>query len=313
MMRTARNTQLAALLAWYARNGRHALPWRKTRDPYAIYVSEAMLQQTQVDRVIPFYDRWLKRFPTWHALARAKTDALIRAWAGLGYNRRALYAREAARIVVTQGVPKTIDGWRDLPGMGPYASAAVFSFTKRKFVPAIDTNVRRVIGRIFLGIPYPTTRDDNRVRGALTDRGIGHGALGIGKDRNPTHHLTYALMDFGSAVCTSKNPRCATCPLRGGCKSKAYFQNHPTRTGEARPRPYERHHLNKRHPDRIYRGRILALVRDRRRVIEKTIGPRIDETFHFARDKEWMRAMIDRLIRDGFLARKNSVITIART
>ncbi len=205
--------------------------------------------------------------------------------------------------------------------MGPYASAAVFSFTKRIFVPAIDTNVRRVIGRIWLGIPYPTGRDDDRVMGILKpfgdadERGRGNPA--------PTRGLwtiTFALMDFGSAVCTSKHPRCASCPLRNGCRSKKYFTQQegamnraPTDDGRRTTRQKERIHEGKRLPDRIYRGRILALVRDIRRVNEKMIGPRVDETFDRARDAKWMRAIVDRLISDGFLARKNSIVFIART
>jgi A/G-specific adenine glycosylase len=308
---TTNHKPLTLLLRWYKENGRHALPWRKTRDPYAIFISEAMLQQTQVDRVLPFYDAWLKRFPTWPSLARAKTEALIRAWAGLGYNRRALYVREAARIVADKGVPKSVEEWRALPGMGPYASAAVFSFTKRVFVPAIDTNVRRVIGRIFLGILYPSPADDRNIADLLQ-----RFANAQSKPRFDSS-LTYALMDFGSAICLSRSPRCADCPLRNGCRAWRAIENGadkvwPRRDG-ARRVARERIHPGKIYPDRIFRGRILALVRDAKGVEEHRIGPRVDPSFVRARDKKWMRAMIDRLIADGFLERRKTKIMIVRT
>jgi A/G-specific adenine glycosylase len=270
-----------------------------------------MLQQTQVDRVIPFYAAWLKKFPTWSSLAHAKTDALIHAWAGLGYNRRALYLREAARIVESKGTPQSLEDWRSLPGMGPYASAAVFGFTKRKFVPAIDTNVRRVIGRIFLGIPYPNPGNDDRVLKRLTSPPI---RLEIDSSPQTSRHLTSALMDFGSLICTSKNPQCIACPLRDVCHSKKYFLTHPTqpRNHATTQRTKERRHLSKQFPDRIYRGRILALVRKKKKIEIKKIGALVDPTFNRAKDESWMDAMIQRLVAEGFLERKNFLIALSK-
>ncbi len=297
------------MMQWYKTYGRHSLPWRHTRDPYAIYVSEAMLQQTQVDRVIPFYAAWLKTFPTWAALARAKTDTLIRAWAGLGYNRRALYLRESARRVEANGAPKSLEDWRALPGMGPYASAAVYGFTKQKFVPAIDTNVRRVIGRIFLGIPYPLPSDDDRILQCVTTSPI---KQEIEDSRYLSRHLTSALMDFGSLICTAKHPLCSTCPLRDVCRAKKSIQDHPThdapRTTHA---PKERRHASKTHPDRIYRGRILALVREKNKIEIKKIGKLVDSTFDLKKDSAWMNHLVQRLVTEGFLKQKKSFVTLS--
>ena len=303
---TARDSSLATILRWYRRHGRHALPWRTTRDPYAIFISEAMLQQTQVDRVLPFYRAWLIQFPDWHSLARATTDALVRAWAGLGYNRRALYVRSAARAVVELGTPNTIEKWRALPGMGPYASAAVHGFTTRMFVPAIDTNVRRVIGRAFLGIPFPSAADDPKIARFF--------ALSTTKQMPWT--LTYALMDFGAAICVAKRPQCASCPLRAACRARiaiARVESAPVvapRNARRRAFTGERIHNGKHFPDRIFRGRILALVRMRGRVPEREIGSLVDPTFQKKNDASWMRAIIDRLIRDRFLERVRGSISI---
>src|SRR5687767_9474084 len=134
---------VAALLAWYARV-RRPLPWRATRDPNALLVSEVMLQQTQAARVVPYYEAFLARFPDAGALAAAPARDVLAAWSGLGYNRRALALRAAARVVAEHGWPGALDA---LPGVGPYTAAAVASFAWDAQVAAIDTNVRRVIAR----------------------------------------------------------------------------------------------------------------------------------------------------------------------
>ena len=136
-----------AVLAWYDAHGRD-LPWRRTRDPYAILVSEVMAQQTQVGRVVEYYERWLARWPTAAALAAASPADVLTAWVGLGYNRRALRLREAAAIVARDGWPRDAAGLRALPGVGPYTAAAVASFAFGERVAAVDTNVRRVAARL---------------------------------------------------------------------------------------------------------------------------------------------------------------------
>ena len=137
------------LLAWFAEHGRD-LPWRRTRDPYSILVSEVMLQQTQVARVVPRYEAWLRRWPTVSALAAAAPSEVLREWVGLGYNRRALALHAAARVVARGGWP---DDLTALPGVGPYTAAAVASFAFGADVAAVDTNARRVAERLGRGAP----------------------------------------------------------------------------------------------------------------------------------------------------------------
>ena len=171
------------LLRWYAERGRD-LPWRRTRDPYAILVSEVMLQQTQVSRVVPRYLEWLERWPTVDALAEAPTGDVIRAWQGLGYNRRALSLQRAAREVAANGWPEDLSR---LPGVGAYTAAAVDCFAHGRPVLPVDVNVRRVQER-------------------------------TGKSFD--HECAQALMDLGATVCLARVPRCGECPLAAGCPSR---------------------------------------------------------------------------------------------
>jgi A/G-specific adenine glycosylase len=172
-----------ALVAWFRANARN-LPWRRTRDPYAILVSEVMLQQTQVDRVVPRFLDWLERWPTVEALAQASPAEVIRAWQGLGYNRRGLNLHRAARIVAGRGWP---DDLTELPGVGPYTAAALASFAFGRDVLPVDTNVRRV---------------QERTGHAFSAR------------------AGQALMDLGATVCLARVPRCGRCPLESACPSR---------------------------------------------------------------------------------------------
>ena len=172
-----------ALLSWFDEHGRD-LPWRKTRDPYAILVSEVMLQQTQVTRVVPRYLRWLDRWPSVEALAAATPGDAIREWQGLGYNRRALNLHRAARQVAADGWP---DDLTELPGVGRYTADAVARFAFDRPVLPVDVNVRRVLDR--------------------TEGSFGPGSA-------------HALMDLGATVCLARIPRCGACPLASGCPSR---------------------------------------------------------------------------------------------
>jgi A/G-specific adenine glycosylase len=173
----------AALLAWFHANGRD-LPWRQTRDPYAILVSEVMLQQTQVDRVVPRYLRWLERWPTAEALAAAPRSEVIREWQGLGYNRRAVNLHRAAQRIATAGWP---DDLTELPGVGRYTADAVARFALDEDILPVDTNVARVLERT-------------------------GGAFGPA--------AAHALMDLGATVCLARIPRCDSCPLARDCPSR---------------------------------------------------------------------------------------------
>ena len=172
-----------ALLAWFDAHGAD-LPWRRTRDPYAILVSEVMLQQTQVSRVVPRYEAWLERWSDVQALAAASPADVIREWQGLGYNRRALNLHRAARTVAEQGWP---DDLTELPGIGPYTAAAVRAFALGEPLLPRDTNVLRIEERT----------------GHRFDPSCGQ-----------------ALMDLGRTVCLARVPRCDECPLAGGCPSR---------------------------------------------------------------------------------------------
>jgi len=290
--------RIRTLLSWYQRHGRD-LPWRRTRDPYAICVSEIMLQQTQVARVIPFYEAWMKRFPSWESLANAKTPELIRAWSGLGYNRRALYLREAAKTVCELGIPRTEEEWRALKGIGPYAAAAVHTFVAQEPAAAIDTNVRRVIGRLMLRKPFPTQQDDGSVRQAL--QRIFH--------RKQDWKALHAIMDLGAMICQARKPHCLECPLREQCVSaKRFLTSSITRPKTVAAQ--ERIHEGKRFPDRIYRGRILRLLQTMSSCSVRRIGNMIDDSYDDTKDREWILRMIDRMQRDGLIEMKRERVQL---
>jgi A/G-specific adenine glycosylase len=182
------------LLAWYGATGRD-LPWRRTRDPYAILVSEVMLQQTQVSRVVERYTSWLERWPTAATLADAPVAEVITAWSGLGYNRRAVRLHEAATLVARDGWPQTYDGLRALPGVGPYTAAAVACLAFGADQLPVDVNVRRVLRRSL-------------------DREEVTPPAGRAAD------LTQALFDLGATVCIARRPRCEACPVAAACPSR---------------------------------------------------------------------------------------------
>jgi A/G-specific adenine glycosylase len=199
-----------ALLGWYARAGRADLPWRLRRDPYYTVVSEFMLQQTQVDRVVPAFDAFVERFPDFEALARASVADVVRAWKGLGYNSRAVRLKHLADAVVNQyggAMPHDPEGLRALPGIGPYTAAAVRAFAYDEDVAACDVNVRRVVHRLFLGIEWPARE---------SPRDLDARALSIvPPDR--AHDWNSAMMDLGATVCTARAPKCGECPLATSC------------------------------------------------------------------------------------------------
>ena len=280
-----------ALLRWYKRYGRD-LPWRHTRDSYAILVSEIMLQQTQVDRVIQYYQTWMSRFPDWKTLSRATTPEILEAWAGLGYNRRALSLRAIAQYIVNHGQPQNETEWKILKGIGDYTAAAVSLFALNQRVLPIDTNIRRVLGRVFLGIPYPQLRHDKRIQRRLDDILPKHGRYA---------DIAQALFDLATITC-KKIPDCASCPLQKDCKAASKFLSNRVRIPKQMiKKPIERRHRNKPYPDRIYRGRILKLVREHKHISISSIGRHIDPDFDKDLDTIWVQDIIDRMIKDKLL------------
>lgn len=246
-----------AIARWFAVYQRD-LPWRKTRDPYEILVSEVMLQQTQVDRVIPKYRQFLRRFPTVEALAQATPRDVLLVWAGMGYNRRALYLRRMARKVRDRfggAVPTDPAALATLPGVGSYTANAVATFATGIPRPLADTNVRRVIGRVFGGHPLPKSFRTERRMLALVLRTMPHDAI-AGMEPSLWGH---ALMDFGALVCKAK-PRCEICPLQQWCKAYPQLKREGRRERLRRANRGSRG-SHPRIPDRIYRGKLLQLVR----------------------------------------------------
>jgi A/G-specific adenine glycosylase len=207
-----------ALLRWYEPR-RSAYPWRASRDPYAVLVSEVMLQQTQAPRVVAPYRAFMKRFPSVRALAAASPSEVIREWSGLGYNRRAVALSRAARAIVGEHggrIPSDPAALQRLPGIGPYTAAAVASLGHGRAVPMVETNVRRVLGRM----ERLTDGDID----AVAERWL---------DRDRPADWNQALMDLGREVCRPGRPRCDACPLHTWCRSAGRAERRPARSRQS--------------------------------------------------------------------------------
>jgi A/G-specific adenine glycosylase len=201
-----------SLLRWYRRHGRD-LPWRRTSDPYHILVSEVMLQQTQVDRVLPKYHEWLACFPTLEALAAAPEDLVVRTWYPLGYNIRPRRLQSIAREAVENHggqLPDNEDTLRSFKGIGAYTAGAVLSFAFGKRAAILDTNVARVLFRVFVGSGDPASHAMRRRLWAVSRAVLPH---------RHVFDFNQALMDFGATLCTARKPKCLLCPLSRMCRS----------------------------------------------------------------------------------------------
>jgi A/G-specific adenine glycosylase len=277
------------LLAWWSDNHRD-LPWRRTRDPYRILVSEVMLQQTQVDRVIPYYERWLEAFPTVQALAAAPTAEVIRLWAGLGYNRRAVNLQRTAQAVVDRGgeFPRDVETLRELPGIGPYTSGAIACFAFEQDVPFIDTNMRRVLHRVFLGPEVPEPLANDREITALASAVI---PPGQGWTWNQ------ALIEFGALHCTARKPLCVICPLQVTCAAWPEIQtliaSQPKGRRKSPTIPFEQ-------SNRYFRGRIVDALREHpgEGIPVGRLGPLVKGEFAET-DLPWLIELVHGLERDG--------------
>ena len=234
---------------WY-RSARRNLPWRRTTDPYAITVSEFMLQQTQVVTVIPFYERWLKKFPTWDALAEANEAAVLKAWEGLGYYRRARSLQALAQAVVERGgeLPRSEEELLALPGVGPYTAAAVGSIALGLPLAVLDGNVMRVLTRV-LAMNDDIARAPTR---AKLQR-IAHAFLN--KDDPSAHNQ--AVMELGATVCLPHNPMCLICPLKSGCMGKTRAEEFPVKSRTATEKRVETVAVL-RHGNRYYCEQVAA-------------------------------------------------------
>jgi A/G-specific adenine glycosylase len=294
----------AALLEWFAIS-RRELPWRHTRDPYRIMVSEIMLQQTQVDRVLPKYKAFLDAFPTLEALACAPTADVIRAWAGLGYNRRAVNMQRAARAVVEQyggQFPRDIAALLRLPGIGPYTAGAIACFAFEQDVAFMDTNIRRVIQRLFVG------PEESLVAGEAQLLGIAETAVPPGQG----WAWNQAVMELGALICTATAPACWRCPLQGHCRAYAarraadeqIFSNGTPPDPRRQRRVAERREAPYAGSSRFYRGRVVDVLRQvapGQAMPLRELGVQLKDGFS-SNDMPWLCALVEGLARDGLVA-----------
>ncbi len=318
-----------ALLAWYAAEGRAHLPWRETRDPYAILVSEVMLQQTQVERVLPKYREFLARFPAFAALAAEPAGEAIKAWAGLGYNQRAVRLHGIARQVAEEfggRLPSTLDGLMALKGIGRYTAGAVACFAFGLPVATVDTNIRRVLWRVFRGVerlPWPGGETATRMYLELAEWAL---------PREQAYDWQQALMDLGAQICLARKPLCEKCPLREQCAAYAEAaQVTLFPSGEALARLRDERAASEQHSSarrvaesrvdygsatvpkrraatapfeqtsRYFRGRIVDALRglpSGATVPLTALGPRIKSDYTDA-DLPWLRELARGLARDG--------------
>jgi A/G-specific adenine glycosylase len=270
------------LTRWYRENGRHQLPWRLTRDPYAVLVSEVMLQQTQVERVLPYYTAWLERWPDFATLASAPASEVIRAWRGLGYNRRALNLHRLAVKVTEQhagALPGDLKALLALPGVGEYTASAVRCFAFEAHVVVADTNIARVVARACLG-----AADQHEAPAAELRRTLAN-LLPATDARD--HNL--ALMDLGAMVCQARSPACSTCPLVRSCHWRAIGYPAPIRVRPSSP-PFET-------TARFARGRIIDALREAPATFEE-LGAMLPE-----RHRPRVAALLDVLAEEGMVVR----------
>ena len=297
----------AELLRWYAQFGRAHLPWRATRDPYRVLVAEAMLQQTQVERVIPLYAAFLERFPTLAALAAADAGDVVRQWRGLGYNSRAVRLHALARAVAAEHggeLPQGVSALRALPGVGTYTAAAVRAFAFEYDDVAVDVNLRRVAHRVAFGIEHPP-----RAGAAELDA-----LLRAAAPAGEAHAFNSALMDLGATICTARAPKCLVCPLREACAAAPVDARaladaarvHAKKKTPQSALPFER-------TTRFLRGRIIDRLRElppreaiacdalERELAAVLPGDRLHE----------IPAAIDALVRDGLVRRVATAVCLS--
>lgn len=258
------------ILSWYQKNKRD-LPWRKTREPYKILVSEMMLQQTQVSRVIPKYAEWLKQFPTIQLLSKAKTSDVLRLWSGLGYNRRALYLQKTARMIIKSfngQFPRTFQELMKLPGIGEYTAKAVLCFAFDEQIAVVDTNIRRVILTHFQMVKAePLSRKEvQRIAGQLLPKGR-------------AYEWNQALMDYSAETLKDKK---ILIP-----KQSKFIGSH-----------------------RYYRGKILKLLLLHEHLGKEELGKLLKEDFS-EKDLAWLETLIGELLSEGFVKFQTNELVLA--
>ena len=294
----------AALLQWYRAHQR-ALPWRSTSDAYAILVSEIMLQQTQVERVLPKYAQFLAAFPTLADLAAAPTAEVIKVWVPLGYNSRAVRLQAIARQVIAEfdgQIPSSVDKLLRLKGIGRYTAGAIACFAYHQQVATVDTNIYRVLHRIFLGLEHPEPRISTGEMFTFAEQVLPPGEA---------YNWNQALMDLGATICSSANPQCASCPLQEQCQAYKDMSQYSLFPGGtvlrqlrkvAEPKaPYESQPFTS--TSRYFRGRIIDHLRSlaaNQRITLANLGPILKVDYSEA-DAPWLLKLVQGLAKDGLL------------
>ncbi len=275
------------ILLWYKKNGRQ-LPWRQTTDPYRILVSEMMLQQTQVDRVIPKYYAFLEQFPTASSLADAQTADVLKMWSGLGYNRRALYLQKCAQTIKQKhngNFPETTEELLMLPGLGKYTAAAVQSFANNKDVVVIDVNIERIFKRIF----YEKVESAEAIAQHMLPK-------------NESRNWHNALMDIGALFCSAKNPKCNLCPVKNMCAAANNKERIEATWKKKKVVPFK-------DSDRIVRGTILKLLTTKD-------NQKVDELYaqllnqNIKREREKFEEIILQLEKDGLIKKEKDTLSL---
>lgn len=315
-------TMQQAVLAWFRQHARD-LPWRTTRDPYQILVAEMMLQQTQVERVVPKYHAFLEAFPTLSHLAEAATADVIRLWAGLGYNRRAVNLQRIARLIVSNyggEFPRSVAALQQLPGIGAYTAGAIACFAFEQDVAFLDTNIRRVIRRAWVApedMPPPTPDRVLQQLGAeLVPAGQGW-------------YWNQAIMELGALRCTARAPTCWQCPLQHHCRSYAEWRTrdeqlfaapdgiaaYPRADQPPRRRAAERPETPFVGSNRYYRGRVVDLLRalppDTHLPITQ-LGVQLKPTFAADTEQAWLERLLHGLHRDGLIVVADGEVQLPR-
>ncbi len=294
----------ATLLQWYRAHQRE-LPWRSTSDAYAVLVSEIMLQQTQVERVLPKYAQFLAAFPTLADLAAAPTAEVIKVWVPLGYNSRAVRLQAIARQVIAEfggQIPSSADELLRLKGIGRYTAGAIACFAYHQQVATVDTNIYRVLHRIFLGLEHPEPRISTGEMFTFAEQVLPPGEA---------YNWNQALMDLGATICTSANPRCASCPLQEQCQAYRDMSQYSLFPGGtvlrqlrkvAEPKAsYEAQPFTS--TSRYFRGRIIDHLRSlaaEQRITLADLGPIIKADYSET-DAPWLLKLVQGLAKDGLL------------
>jgi A/G-specific adenine glycosylase len=273
------------ILTWYRKNGRHDLPWRNTQDLYHIFVSEIMLQQTNVPKVIDKYKEFIDRFPSVSDLANAKQSSVITLWQGLGYNRRAIYLHRSAQEIIDRyngHFPESHQELCTLPGVGPYTARAVLIFARNQNIVTHDVNIVRIISR-------------TEKKGSVSEKQISRWTTEfLPKGRSCAWHS--ALMDFASMICTKRSPQCQMCPIRRECRSFPC----PVDDVISKRKEIGWTECGKHVPRRIYRGRIIQYLRHSSGTISE-IGVAIKKDWTEKKDVKWCKDVLDILEKEKLI------------